>query len=1352
MANRYKVNGSTNTWRDTTGWSLNSGDTGGASYPVAGDTAIFDSHSSNCLVDVDSACSSIDLLDYSNTLNIGNTFTLTVSDGGYVKQIGGLGTLKIAGTTIFNQSSTVYPHYLWLYAAGSFSGHAAFGETATLDCGDTDASDLYIYGQNIVGYNTKQIASWNISAGGVACSAIVLGNTSAGELSDPTSAFSVYKSLNIVGSTNSLAPFIGACTIGAGGCSGLIYFSSGSLVQQGNIGTLKISDASAFTSYSRTSGTVTNLNIVTCSGTKTLDLGGMVISTGITVAGNSKLTLIGLVTYGGLYGGCTITNTTILNSPNSGSPIFALTADGNTDGTGNTGWVFAGMNLYFKAVGGAWTDAAKWSATSKDGTDTARVPTALDTAIFQYQAGACTRTNGNDTCLNLVMGNTTTHQYYTTALLSMTNLAIHGGNSARSVLSCISGELIINSGVWVGFVRSDISATANITCHNGCQLYGVLLTDTGMDHLAGDGTGTITFDEDVDDYFSDVFIWDYNIIQASHLVSIQKWTLGFCGNKTMHCDAYVGNKNYYYGGGAFYIGSGANGSTSYCYGCNQFLPYLTSMDPDIATAVTLGAGGVNNAIHFFAPAVGPAHVDLTILGIVAELDIADIYNQLRSIATSGAGIINSFNISACSAPRTFNLNGIAVVAFNINGTSSDNLKLTGAVAYTGGTSSSTFQHVTVEDSTASGNDVYALGGVGSDIVNGGGNTKWIFSLPRTLIESIGDKDNYDTGTVTSSGLVLTLVGGAWDYIAPGNWGAGDVITVNATDYYVASVNSATQLTLQSWQDAPAISVASAYIIKRAYKNPGGIVTWENSSAVDCVSLQENRIGLCYNDGVDYVNTSTIVFSSTAGYTNASYHRKLSVAVGNRHLGRLTEGVCLSYTALTGNVSIQLQIQEPYFVIEHLRLKSPGYYATKYVGRAIYCPGVGVAQNITINSVIIHDWICQDTAGWSDWETYYEGLVGIFIQNNGGCKIFNSYITNLHKVNNDNDNGAIVGIFINNSIEANYVYNNTVLDLISDANAMKHTCGIETDSSTDEKNNISMVRHYMYDQASIPNASVEDYSHDFEGIASASSDYNCEYSGGYLQTHFVQGANSKHGINPFDVFVSPGHSPDHGNGFMGWAWDPPSFKFGFSAYPDDGSIYRVAPGETGTITFTGVDIFWIAAGYLLGEGGTLGAKTYLKISSPYNIPFDYDTPDRTLNAVFTYTDSSMTKISGDGELEDVLMIENGVIKFDPAYFALSPATDFTTKPITPSGGSYVADSIYTTLIGSDGDGHTGLVAVGLISVGQRHDNSFRYSISGRSVVAKDATLKYGCPCASAGTAINLTNFPELTYDITGASRV
>jgi hypothetical protein len=192
--------------------------------------------------------------------------------------------------------------------------------------------------------------------------------------------------------------------------------------------------------------------------------------------------------------------------------------------------------------------------------------------------------------------------------------------------------------------------------------------------------------------------------------------------------------------------------------------------------------------------------------------------------------------------------------------------------------------------------------------------------------SIGDRADYGTAelegngtdlTATAGSAIVTGAGTAWQ---TANRGRGDVITIDATDYVVYSVDSETQITLNS-TFAGTTGAGKSYTIARQFDT---IQEWEACATfavpctyfpVDSASLvADNRreIGLTYDDSTFQENVS---ISDPAVTTDSSRYLHLSVAEGNRHDGTAGSGVLLDPN--TNGHAVRVEID--YTIVDWLEI-------------------------------------------------------------------------------------------------------------------------------------------------------------------------------------------------------------------------------------------------------------------------------------------------------------------------------------------------------------------------------------------------------------------------------------------------
>ena len=240
-------------------------------------------------------------------------------------------------------------------------------------------------------------------------------------------------------------------------------------------------------------------------------------------------------------------------------------------------------------------------------------------------------------------------------------------------------------------------------------------------------------------------------------------------------------------------------------------------------------------------------------------------------------------------------------------------------------------------------------------------------VPRINYRSIGVAANLagpaGDGIVVSVGSTnVTKAGGAGWKTA--NRGRGDVLTVGANSYVIASVNTENQLTLAS----PAVAnySALAYTIARQFRGGGvsytALANWEDCvdgppgtacpavapvSSNDLVADDRREIGIAYDDATPaFLLTNTLQFQGAT--TDATHGIRLTVDPGNRHNGVAGAGVVVDAN-LGGN---EIELRDPYVTIEWLELVRARTDNTSPI--AVWGSATDVAHHIVLQNLLIHD--------------------------------------------------------------------------------------------------------------------------------------------------------------------------------------------------------------------------------------------------------------------------------------------------------------------------------------------------------------------------------------------------------------
>ena len=197
---------------------------------------------------------------------------------------------------------------------------------------------------------------------------------------------------------------------------------------------------------------------------------------------------------------------------------------------------------------------------------------------------------------------------------------------------------------------------------------------------------------------------------------------------------------------------------------------------------------------------------------------------------------------------------------------------------------------------------------------------------------------YSTGTASVALGATTVTFAAASL--PGNVGGGDVLTFTvapAEPLYVLSRDSDTQLTLQG--PAPSDHIGQTYTITRAYTSLAG---WETGRQGDLVGENRREIGVAYND----VPLAAVIIDGST--TDPARYLKLTVAPGQRHLGRAGTGVVLNNGA---SLAPAIRILDEFVTVEWFEIR--GGSGTGAHGIEI-AAGINPANLVTVADNVIHD--------------------------------------------------------------------------------------------------------------------------------------------------------------------------------------------------------------------------------------------------------------------------------------------------------------------------------------------------------------------------------------------------------------
>ncbi len=139
MANRFNINAGD--WNTDANWSTTTGGAGGASFPIVGDDAIFDSNSGNCTLDANAACDNI-------VATVAGAYASTFNAAGFDMDVGGncelnAGTWTLGSGTWFvggGMQHASCTNWIGDGATIDFDGTGSFSWTQINDSGDRAAN------------------------------------------------------------------------------------------------------------------------------------------------------------------------------------------------------------------------------------------------------------------------------------------------------------------------------------------------------------------------------------------------------------------------------------------------------------------------------------------------------------------------------------------------------------------------------------------------------------------------------------------------------------------------------------------------------------------------------------------------------------------------------------------------------------------------------------------------------------------------------------------------------------------------------------------------------------------------------------------------------------------------------------------------------------------------------------------------------------------------------------------------------------------------------------------------------------------------------------------------------------
>ena len=190
-------------------------------------------------------------------------------------------------------------------------------------------------------------------------------------------------------------------------------------------------------------------------------------------------------------------------------------------------------------------------------------------------------------------------------------------------------------------------------------------------------------------------------------------------------------------------------------------------------------------------------------------------------------------------------------------------------------------------------------------------------------------------SVGTASIVAGMTTATFTTPLPPNVGRGDELVIGAETFYILTVDSPTEVTVQT--PATAAHLGEPYTIRRAYNT---LQDWESAREGDLVSENRREVGVIYNDGI-----FTAGLEINDSITDATRFMKLTVAPLHRHTGTAGSGAVMDGLNLpTG----QIEISDDYSVLEWLEVHG--------VRGATTVAGVRVrnARRVVLSNLLVHD--------------------------------------------------------------------------------------------------------------------------------------------------------------------------------------------------------------------------------------------------------------------------------------------------------------------------------------------------------------------------------------------------------------
>lgn len=324
MATTYykrDTNPTNNNWAQANNWSTvaSNSSTNTGTYPVAGDTAIFDAGSIQVTVAVAAACAVLNCTNYNNTITMTNNITIT-------------GGVTLSSTTVFSGTGTLTLTQNQAITPGGCTSPVAISVgafTLTLTGGDFYVGALTFTGAATInndGTSRNLVVNGNISGNyAIAGSAVLyLANTLSWANSN-TTGNSMPVVVNASGKTITVSSTVylrnSAFTVTAGTLSG---------------GTLRFTTSCTITGF----GTSSTTAIYLAGTSQTYTLGGAVTTTGAFTSAGTTLVTVATAGYNLSLGAATISVATTMTGSGTvsvtnygGGATLTMSADWTVSGT-----------------------------------------------------------------------------------------------------------------------------------------------------------------------------------------------------------------------------------------------------------------------------------------------------------------------------------------------------------------------------------------------------------------------------------------------------------------------------------------------------------------------------------------------------------------------------------------------------------------------------------------------------------------------------------------------------------------------------------------------------------------------------------------------------------------------------------------------------------------------------------------------------------------------------------------------------------------------------------------------------------------------------------------------------------